>query len=114
MTLSFIDNLTVLIRNIFTDLFLHVLAFLLVDYFAIWFKIVDTLPLLHRFTFVLESGCALSVIFGGTFLLVNGFLDNLWNLDTVKFGSAVTFFIRNFVALLRNVLDIITFFPVMD
>jgi len=114
MTLSFIDNLTVLIRNIFTDLFLHVLAFLLVDYFAIWFKIVDTLPLLYRFTFVLESSCALSVILGGTFLLVNGFLDNLWNLDTVKFGSAVTFFIRNFVALLRNVLDIITLLPVMD
>merc|ERR1712114_19395 len=114
MTLSFIDNLTILIRNVFTDLIFHVLAFLLVENFAVWFKVCDKLPLLHIFTFVLKSYYTFIVVLGGTFLFVNGFLDNLWNLDTVKFGSAVTFFIRNFVALLRNVLDIITLLPVVD
>ena len=114
MTLSFIDNLTILIRNVFTDLIFHVLTFLLVENFAVWFKVGDTLPLLHIFTFVLKSYCTFVVILGGTFLFVNGFLDNLWNLDTLKLGSAVTFFIRDCGTFLLDVLDIITLLLVMD
>ena len=90
MTLSFIDNLTILVRNVFTDLIFHVLTFFLVENFAVWFKVSDTLPLFHIFTFVLECYCTLIVILSGTFLFMNGFLDNLWNLDTLKLGSAVT------------------------
>jgi len=114
VTLSFIDKLTILVRNVFTDFFFHVLTFLLVKNFAVWFKVCDTLPLLHIFAFVLESYCTLVVIFGGAFLLVNGFLDNLWNLDTLKLGSAVTFFIRDCGTFLLDVLDIITLLLVMD
>ena len=114
MTLSFIDNLTILIRNVFTDLIFHVLTFLLVENFAVWFKVCDTLPLLHIFTFVLKSYCTLVVVLSGTFLFMNGFLDNLWNLDTLKLGSAVTFFIRDCGTFLLDVLDIIALLLVMD
>ena len=114
LTLSFVDNLAFLIRNIFTDFIFHVLTFLLVENFAVWFKVGDALPLLHIFTFVLESYCTLIVILGGTFFFVYGFLDNLWNLDTLELGSAVTFFISNCGTFLLDVLDIIALLLVMD
>jgi len=114
MTLSFIDKLTILIRNIFADLIFHLLAFLLVENFAVWFKVGDTLPLHHIFAFVFESYCTLIVVLSGTFFFVDSLLDNLWNLDTLKLGSAVTFLIRDCGTLLLDVLDIIALLLVMD
>jgi len=114
MTLSFIDNHTILVRNVFTDLIFHILTFFLVENFAVWFKVSDTLPLFHIFTFVLECYCTLIVILSGTFLFMNSFLDNLWNLDTLKLGSAVTFLVRDCGTFLMDVLDIIALLLVMD
>ena len=114
VTLSVIDNLAILVRNIFTDFIMDILAFLLVGNLALGNEIGDTLPLPHRFTLVLKPDGTLSVILSRTLFFMDGFLDVLGKLDTLKLGSAVAFFILNLRTLLLDVLDVLTLLPVLD
>ena len=114
VTLSVIDNLTILVRNIFTDFIMDILTFLLVGNLAFSNEVGDTLPLPHRFTLVLKPDRTLSVILGGTLFFVDGFLDVLGKLDTLKLGSAVAFLILDLGTLLLDVLGVLALLPVMD
>jgi len=114
VTLSIIDNLTILVRNIFTDFIVDILAFLLVGNLTVGNEVCDTLPFHHRLTFVLKPDGTLSIIFSGTLFFVDSFLNILRKLDTLKFGSAVAFFILDCGTLLLNVLGILALFPVVD
>ena len=114
VTLSVIDNLAILVRNILTDLVMDIFAFLLVGNLTVSDEVGDTLPLPHRLTLVLKSYRTLSVILGGTLFFVDGFLDVLRKLDTLKLGSAVAFFILDLSTLLLDVLGVLALLPVMD
>ena len=114
VTLSVIDNLAILVRNIFTDFIVDILAFLLVGNLALGNEVGDTLPLPHRFTLVLKPDGTLSVILSRTLFFVDGFLDVLGKLDTLKLGSAVAFLILDLGTLLLDVLGVLALLPVMD
>jgi len=114
VTLSVIDNLAILVRNIFTDFIMDILAFLLVGNLTVSDEVGDTLPLPHRFTLVLKPDRTLSVILGGTLFFVDGFLDVLRKLDTLKLGSAVAFLILYLGTFLLDVLGVLTLLPVVD
>ena len=114
VTLSIIDNFAILFRNIFTDLVVDIFAFLLVGNLTVSDEVGDTLPLPHRFTLVLKPDGTLSVILGGTLFFVDGFLDVLRKLDTLKLGSAVAFFILDCGTLLLDVLGVLALLPVVD
>ena len=114
VTLSLIDNFAILFRNIFTDLVVDIFAFLLVGNLTVSDEVGDTLPLPHRLTLVLKPDRTLSVILGGTLFFVDGFLDVLGKLDTLKLGSAVAFFILDCGTLLLDILGVLTLLPVMD
>ena len=45
---------------------------------------------------------------------VDGFLDILWKLDTLKLGSTVAFFILDCGTLLLDVLGVLALLPVLD
>ena len=85
VTLSVIDNLAILVRNIFTDFIVDILAFLLVGNLALSNEIGDTLPLPHRFTLILKPYGTLRVILSRTLFFVDSFLDVLRKLDTLQF-----------------------------
>ena len=114
MTLSVIDNLAILVRNIFTDFIVDILAFLLVGNLAVSDEVGDTLPLPHRFTLVLKPDRTLSVILSRTLFFVDSFLDVLGKLDTLQFCSTVAFLILDLGTLLLDVLGVLTLLPVMD
>merc|ERR1719342_738095 len=114
VALSVVDNLTILVRNIFADLVMDILAFLLACYFSVSNEIGDTLPFHHRLTFVLKLNGTLCIILSGTLFCMGSFLDILGKLETLKLGSAVAFFILNLRTLLLDILDILTLLPVMD
>jgi len=114
VTLSVIDNLAILVRNILTNFIMDILAFLLVGNLTVSDEVGDTLPLPHRLTLVLKSYRTLSVILSGTLFFVDGFLDILWKLDTLKLGSTVAFFILDCGTMLLDVLGVLTLLPVVD
>ena len=114
VALSVVDNLTILVRNIFADLVMDILAFLLVCYLAVSNEIGDTLPFHHRLTFVLKLNGTLCIILSGTLFCMGSFLDILGKLETLKLGSAVAFFILNLRTLLLDILGVLTLLPVMD
>ena len=114
VALSVVDNLTILVRNIFADLVMDILAFLLVGYLAVSNEIGNTLPLHHRLTFVLKLYGTLCIILSGTLFCMGSFLDILGKLETLKLGSTVAFFILNLRTLLLDVLDVLTLLPVLD
>ena len=114
MTLSVIDNLAILVRNIFTDFIVDILAFLLVGNLALGNEVGDTLPLPHRFTLVLKPDRTLSVVLSRTLFFVDSFLDVLRKLDTLKLGSAVAFLILYLGTFLLDVLGVLTLLPVVD
>merc|ERR1719342_198851 len=114
VALSVVDNLTILVRNIFADLVMDILAFLLVCYLAVSNEIGDTLPFHHRLTFVLKLNGTLCIILSGTLFCMGSFLDILGKLETLELGSTVAFFILNLRTLLLDVLDVLTLLPVLD
>ena len=114
MTLSVIDNLAILVRNIFTDFIVDILAFLLVGNLALGNEVGDTLPLPHRFTLVLKPDRTLSVVLSRTLFFVDSFLNVLRKLDTLKLGSAVAFLILYLGTFLLDVLGVLTLLPVVD
>ena len=114
VTLSIIDNFAILFRNIFTDLVVDIFAFLLVGNSTVSDEVGDTLPLPHRFTLVLKPDGTLSVILSRTLFFVDGFLDVLGKLDTLKFCSTVAFLILDLGTLLLDVLGVLALLPVMD
>ena len=114
VTLSVIDNLAILVRNIFTDFIMDIFAFLLVGNLAFSDEVGDTLPLPHRFTLVLKPDGTLSVILGRALFFVDSFLDVLGKLDTLKFCSTVAFLILDLGTLLLDVLGVLALLPVVD
>jgi len=114
VTLPVIDNFTVLLRNIFTNLIMDVLTFLLVGDLAVSNEVGDALPLHHRLTLVLEPDAALSVVLGGTLLIVDGFFLVLRKIDTLELGSTVAFLVLDLGTLLVDVIGSITLLPVPD
>ena len=114
VTLSVIDYFAILFRNIFTDLVVDIFAFLLVGNLALGNEVGDTLPLPHRFTLVLKPDRTLSVILSRTLFFVDGFLDVLGKLDTLKLCSTVAFLVLDLGTLLLDVLGVLALLPVMD
>merc|ERR1719420_882207 len=114
VTLPVIDNFTVLLSNIFTNLIMDVLTFLLVGDLAVSNEVGDTLPFHHRLTLVLEPDAALSVVLGGTLLILDGFFLVLRKIDTLELGSTVAFLVLDLGTLLVDVIGSITLLPVPD
>ena len=82
--------MTLLLRNVFANLILDIVALLLVGSFTILFILDGTFLLRDRMTLVLVPGIALLLVAGGTFLLIDGLLGCPWNLFAISLGDLFT------------------------
>ena len=115
MTLSVMNNITILLRKIFTNLIVYILAFLLIRNCALRNKVGDTLPLSHRLALVLKPHGTFLIMLSSTSFLMNCDRLVLGDLDTLKLGSIVTLFIIcNRVALLVDVSGSLTLLSIVD
>ena len=115
MTLSVMNNITILLWKIFTNLIVNILAFLLIGNRALRNKVGDTLPLSHRLALVLKPHGTFLIMLSSTSFLMNCDRLVLGDLDTLKLGSIVTLFIIcNRVALLVDVSGSLTLLSIVD
>jgi len=112
--LSFVDYITLLGRNILTNLFLDSLALFLIDNLALGFSICSALLLINRTTLIFKRGTALLIILSGALFFMDSLRNSSWNADTFQLWNIVALLILNGAALLPGVLRSLTVLPVLE
>merc|ERR1719474_463835 len=106
--------MTLLGRNILTDLVLDSLTLLLINNLTLSFSSSCTFLFINRAALVLIRGCALMVLFSSALFLMDSLRDSSWNTDTLQLRYIVTFLILHSATLLPGVLSSLTFLPILD
>ena len=112
--LSFIDYVTLLGRNILTNLFLDSLALFLVDNLTLGFGICSALLLINRTTLIFKRGAALLIILSGALFFMDSLRNSSGNADTFQLWNIIALLILNGAALLPGVLCSLTILPVLE